>query len=312
MQVIHFPDDPRPARWHQPVLALGNFDGMHRGHLKIIERVRRGAEERGSTAVAMTFDPHPSKIVRPDKAPPLLMTPQQKLESLACAGMHGVAIVRFTPDLARWEPEAFVRTVLVEWLRVAEVWVGANFLFGHDRSGNFSLLRSLGARYGFRAENIDPVRYKDFVVSSTRVRRLISEGRVDEAGALLGHHYALDGSVVQGQKRGRELGFPTANVCADNELLPPNGVYATTMIVDGVAYPSLTNIGTRPTFESGEESVIETHALGFDKDLYGTKVRIGFVLRLRDEKKFDGIDALKSQIDADQARTRDLFDRMGL
>ncbi len=271
MQVIHFPDDPRPARWHQPVLALGNFDGMHRGHLKIIERVRRGAEERGSTAVAMTFDPHPSKIVRPDKAPPLLMTPQQKLESLARGGMHGVAIVRFTPDLARWEPEAFVRTVLVEWLRVAEVWVGANFLFGHDRSGNFSLLRSLGARYGFRAEKIDPVRYKDFVVSSTRVRRLITEGRVDEAGALLGHHYAVDGSVVQGQKRGRELGFPTANICADNELVPPHGVYATTMSVDGVAYPSLTNIGTRPTFESGAETVIETHALGFDKDLYGVE-----------------------------------------
>ncbi len=219
MQVIHFPDDPRPARWHQPVLALGNFDGMHRGHLKIIERVRRGAEERGSTAVAMTFEPHPSKIVRPDKAPPLLMTPQQKLESLARAGMHGVAIVRFTPDLARWEPEAFVRTVLVEWLRVAEVWVGANFLFGHDRSGNFSLLRSLGARYGFRAEKIDPVRYKDFVVSSTRVRRLITEGRVDEAGALLGHHYAdrwvrragtearprvgfSDGQYLRGQRAG--------------------------------------------------------------------------------------------------------------
>ena len=139
--------------------------------------------------------------------------------------------------------------MLVEWLHVAEVWVGANFLFGHDRSGNFSLLRSLGARYGFRAEKIDPVRYKDFVVSSTRVRRLIAEGRVDEAGALLGHHYAIDGTVVQGQKRGRELGFPTANLCAENELVPPAGVYATTANIDGVAYPSITNIGTRPTFE---------------------------------------------------------------
>ena len=312
MQVIHYPDDPRPARWHQPVLALGNFDGMHRGHLKIIERVRRGADERGSTAVAMTFDPHPSKIVRPDKAPPLLMTHQQKLEALARGGMHGVAIVRFTPELARWDPETFVRTVLVEWLHVAEVGVGANFLFGHDRSGNFSLLRSLGARYGFRAEKIDPVRYKDFVVSSTRVRRLISEGRVDEAGALLGHHYTIDGSVVQGQKRGRELGFPTANICAENELAPPAGVYATTVTVEGVAYPSVTNIGTRPTFESGHENVIEAHVLDFDKDLYGSKLRVGFVQRLRDEKKFDGIDALKAQIDADRARARDLFDRMGL
>lgn len=312
MQVIHYPDDPRPARWHQPVLALGNFDGMHRGHLKIIERVRRGAEERGATAVAMTFDPHPSKIVRPDKAPPLLMTHQQKLEALARGGMHGVAIVRFTPELAHWDPETFVRSVLVEWLHVAEVWVGANFLFGHDRSGNFSLLRSLGARYGFRAEKIDPVRYKDFVVSSTRVRRLIAEGRVDEAGALLGHYYALDGTVVQGQKRGRELGFPTANVCAENELVPPVGVYATTATIDGIAYPSITNIGTRPTFESGEENIIETHVLDFDKDLYGAKLRLGFVQRLRDEKKFDGIDALKAQIHADRDRAKDLFDRMGL
>ena len=312
MQVIHYPDDPRPARWHQPVLALGNFDGMHRGHLKIIERVRRGAEERGSTAVAMTFDPHPSKIVRPDKAPPLLMTHHQKLEALARGGMHGVAIIRFTPQLAQWDPETFVRTVLVEWLHVAEVWVGANFLFGHDRSGNFSLLRSLGARYGFRAEKIDPVRYKDFVVSSTRVRRLVAEGRVDEAGALLGHHYMLDGTVVQGQKRGRTLGFPTANLCAENELVPPAGVYATTLHVDGMAYPSITNIGTRPTFESGQEHVIETHILNFDRDVYGARLRLGFVQRLRDEKKFDGIDALKTQIEADRARAQDLFDRMGL
>jgi len=312
MQVIHYPDDPRPARWHQPVLALGNFDGMHRGHLKIIERVHRGAEERGATAGAMTFDPHPSKIVRPDKAPALLMTNQQKLDALARGGIHGVAIIRFTPALAQWDPETFVRTVLVEWLHVAEVWVGANFLFGHDRAGTFSMLRSLGARYGFRAEKIDPVRYKDFVVSSTRIRRLVSEGRVDEAGALLGHHYAIDGTVVAGQHRGRGLGFPTANLCSENELVPPCGVYATTAILDGIAYPSMTNIGTRPTFESGEEHVIETHLLDFDKDLYGARLRLGFVQRLRDEKKFEGVDPLKKQIEADCEHARDLFGRMGL
>ena len=312
MQVIHYPDDSRPVRWQHAVLALGNFDGMHRGHLKIIERVRRGAEERGATSIAMTFDPHPSKIIRPDKAPPLLMTNDQKLEALDRAGMHGVAIVRFNQELAHWDPETFVRTVLVEWLHVAEVWVGANFLFGHDRAGTFSILRSLGARYGFRAEKIDPVRYKDFVVSSTRVRRLIAEGRVDEAGALLGHHYAIDGSVVQGQQRGRGLGFPTANLCSDNELVPPHGVYATTASVEGIAYPSITNIGTRPTFESGEETVIETHLLEFDKDLYRSRLRVGFVQRLRDETKFDDVEALKAQIDADRTQARDLFDRMGL
>ena len=312
MDVIHYPDDQRPPQWHQPVLALGNFDGMHRGHLKIIERVRRGAEERGGTAVAMTFDPHPSKILRPDKAPALLMTKPQKLEALARAGIQGVAILRFTPGLALWDPETFVRSVLVEWLHVAEVWVGANFLFGHDRAGNFSVLRSLGARYGFRAEKIDPVRYKDFVVSSTRIRRLVTEGRVDEAGALLGHHYTIDGTVVHGEHRGRGLGFPTANLCTDNELVPPRGVYATTAAVDGIVYPSITNIGSRPTFEGAGADVIETHVLDLDRDLYGASLRLGFVQRLRDEKKFENVEALKQQIEADRGHARNLFDRMAL
>jgi len=294
------------------VLALGNFDGMHRGHLKIVERVRRGAEERGATAVAMTFDPHPSTIVRPDKAPPLLMTKPQKLEALGRAGMHGVAIVRFTAELAQWDPEKFVRTVLVEWLHIAEVWVGANFLFGHDRAGNFSVLRSLGARYGFRAEKIDPVRYKDFVVSSTRIRRLVSEGRADEAGALLGHYYTIDGMVVHGQHRGRVLGFPTANLCSENELIPPRGVYARTTSLDGIVYPSVTNIGSRPTFEGGDHDIIETHVMDLERDLYGSRLRLGFVQRLRDEKKFDGPAALKMQIEADRDGARSLFDRMSL
>lgn len=310
--IIHYPDDSRPDGWQQPVLALGNFDGMHRGHLKIVERVRRAADERGAAAIAMTFDPHPSKIVRPDKAPTLLMTNPQKIEALNRAGMHGVAIVRFTPELALWDPETFVRSVLVEWLHVVEVWVGANFLFGHDRAGNFSALRSFGARHGFRAEKIDPVRYKDFVVSSTRIRRLVSEGRVDEAGALLGHHYAIDGSVVQGQHRGRGLGFPTANLCSENKLIPPRGVYATTATLGGIVHQSVTNIGQRPTFEDAEESVIETHILDLDKDLYGAKLRLGFVQRIRDEKRFDGIEALKQQIEADRGHARSLFDRMGL
>src|SRR5438067_10586010 len=193
MDVIHFPEDARPPRWSQPVLALGNFDGVHRGHRKILERVCRVAGERGGTSVVMTFDPHPPRIVRPDKAPALLMTKAQKLEAIADTGVQGAAIVRFTPELSRWDPETFVRAVLVDWLRVAEVWVGANFLFGHDRAGNFTLLRTLGSRYGFKAEKIDPVRYKESVVSSTRIRRLLSEARVDEASALLGHAYSIDG-----------------------------------------------------------------------------------------------------------------------
>ncbi len=311
MQTATFPDDP-PPRWPQPVLALGNFDGLHRGHMKIIDRVRRRAGERGGTPAAMTFEPHPPRVLRPDKAPPLLMTREQKIEALARSGMDGVAVIRFTRELSEWDPEAFVRTVLVEWLRVAEVWVGANFLFGHNRAGTFTVLRSLGARYGFRAEKIDPVRYKEFVVSSTRVRRLVGEGRVDEAGALLGHHYFIDGTVTRGAGRGRGLGFPTANIATANELVPPSGVYATAATVAGILHPSITNIGMRPTFGDVDRPVIETHIFDLDRDLYDSPVRVSFVQRLRDECPFPDVDALRSQIEADCRSARRLFGRISL
>jgi riboflavin kinase/FMN adenylyltransferase len=311
MDTIHFPEDARPAWLVHPVLALGNFDGLHRGHQKIIERVKRGAAEHGGTPMAMTFDPHPPRVVRPDKAPPLLMTKAQRLEALHTAGIGCVAVVRFTRELSEWEPETFVRTVLVEWLRVSEVWVGANFLFGHERAGNFSLLRTLGQRYGFRADKIDPVRYKDFVVSSTRIRRLVGEGRMDEAAALLGHGYYVDGTIVEGKKRGREMGFPTANLMTDNELLPPYGVYATTMKIGGIVHAGITNVGTNPTFgDTG--TTIETYLLNYSGDLYGTSVRLDFVLRLRDERRFDDVDALRAQIEADQRRAERLFSRLSV
>jgi riboflavin kinase/FMN adenylyltransferase len=312
MDVVFYPDDPRPARWVRPVLALGNFDGVHRGHRKILDRVCRVAGERGATALVMMFDPHPPRVVRPDKAPPLLMTTAQKLEAIEAAGIHGTAVVRFTPEVSRWDPETFVRTVLVDWLHVGEVWVGANFLFGHDRTGNFSLLRMLGAQYGFNAEKIDPVRYREFVVSSTRVRRLVTEGRVDEAGALLGRQYFIDGTVVRGDGRGRSIGFPTANICTDNELVPPHGVYATTVTMGGVTRGSVTNIGVRPTIETGGAVAIETHLFDFDADLYGASIRVGFVQRLRDERRFPSVDLLRAQIDADCERARALFDRLSL
>ncbi len=312
MGVIHFPDDPRPAHWHRPVLALGNFDGLHRGHMKIIDRVCRRAADQGATPVAMIFDPHPPRIVRPDRAPALLMTKTQKIRALLAAGIQGMVVVRFTPELSRWGPETFVRTVLVDWLRVAEVWVGANFLFGRDRSGNFTALRTLGVRSRFRAEKIDAVRYKEFVVSSTRIRRLIREGRVDEAGALLGHHYTIEGTVTQGDGRGREIGFPTANLCTENELIPPHGVYATTASIDGVIHSAITNVGVRPSVTDAADETIETHLFDVERDLYGANVRLGFIRRLRDERTFPTVDALRAQIEADCQRARALFDLISL
>jgi riboflavin kinase/FMN adenylyltransferase len=311
MQIATFPDDP-PPRWYNTVLALGNFDGLHRGHMKIIDRVRQRAGERAGTPAAMTFDPHPPRVLRPDKAPLLLMTREQKVEALKRSGMQGLAFVRFTRDMSRWDPETFVRTVLVDWLHVFEVWVGANFLFGHDRAGTFTVLRSLGTRYGFRAEKIDPIRYKDFVVSSTRIRRLVSEGRVDEAGALLGHHYFIEGEVTRGAGRGRGIGVPTANLTTANELMPPSGVYATYATVDGLIRPSVTNIGLRPTFGDAGDPVVEAHILDLDKDLYGSTIRLSFVQRLRDERAFPDVDALRAQIDADIRGAQRLFRQISL
>ena len=311
MRVATFPDDPAP-RWHYPVLALGNFDGLHRGHMKIIDRVRQRAGERAGTPAAMTFDPHPPRVLRPDKAPALLMTREQKIEALARSGMQGVAIVRFTRELSHWDPEMFVRTVLVDWLHVAEVWVGANFLFGHERAGTFSVLRSSwrALRLSRREDRSGPL--QGFRGQQTRVRRLVSEGRVDEAGALLGHHYFVDGTVVKGAGRGRELGVPTANVATPNELVPPAGVYATLLTTDGIVFPSVTNIGLRPTFGDVTEPVIETHILDFERDLYGSAVRVSFVQRMRDERAFADIDALKAQIEADRRAARRLFGRISL
>jgi riboflavin kinase/FMN adenylyltransferase len=320
MHIAYFPDTP-PPRWLGPIAALGNFDGLHRGHMKLVDQVRRRAGERGGTPVALIFEPHPSRVLRPGKAPPLLMTLDQKLEGFARAGLRGVAIVRFTPELSRAEPEAFVERVLIDWLHVNEVWVGENFLFGRDRSGTFTLLRTIGEDRGFRVEKIEPVRYKDFVVSSTRIRHLIAEGRVDEAGALLGHHYFIDGTVVQGDARGRTLGFPTANLLPDNELLPAFGIYATVAVIDGVAHPAVTSVGVRPTVGPGPVTV-ETHVLGAadlgfgarapQLDLYGRRLRLAFVQWIREEVRFDGLEALRAQMAADCGRAAAIFERAAL
>ena len=297
MKVVYFPDAPRP-KWPAPVLALGNFDGLHRGHARLVEQVRRRAGERGGTPVAMVFDPHPPKVLRPDKAPPLLMTLDQKRDAFELAGIEALVVVRFTHDLSRWEPELFVETVLLDWLRAVEVWVGDNFLFGRDRTGTFTLLKALGEDREFRVDKIDPVLYKDFVVSSTRIRHLVTEGRVDEAGALLGHHYFIDGAVVRGDGRGHDLGYPTANLETENELLPAYGIYASLTIIDGRVHPSVSSVGIRPTI-GDDRLTVETHLLDGGQELYGRTLRLAFVKYLREEQKFDDLSALTEQIAAD-------------
>ena len=310
MQIVHFPDSASP-NWPHPVVALGNFDGLHRGHQRLVDRVRRQAREKNGTSVALIFDPHPPRVLRPDKAPPLLMTFEQRVEGFERAGLDAVAVVRFTHELSRWTPEGFVEAVIIDWLRAAEVWVGTNFLFGRDRSGTFTLLRALGEDHGFLVDKIEPVRYKDFVVSSTRIRRLVEEGRVDEAGSLLGHHYFIDGTVIRGDGRGHQLGFPTANIETGNELLPRDGVYATMVMLDDGCHRAVTSVGVRPTIGDGR-ATIETHLLDGARDLYGARMRLAFVKWLREQVAFDGLDGLRSQIGRDCAEAEILFGQMAL
>jgi riboflavin kinase/FMN adenylyltransferase len=307
VEIIRYPDGPRPESWRSPVLALGNFDGLHRCHMAIVNRVIQAAHDRDRTPVLLTFDPHPRRITRSEEAPRLLMTTAGKIEALEHSGLAGVAIVAFTYELSQWTPEYFVKAVLVDWLGISEVWVGANFLFGHDRTGDVSTLLALGLRYNFTAGKVDSVLHNGTIVSSTRIRTLVAEGQVEEAAELLGHRHYIDGTVVGGVGRGREIGFPTANLDTDNELLPKRGVYATTASVDGREWPSVTNIGRHPTFGESDTQLVETHLLDGGRDLYGEHVRLSFVERLRDEQTFGSADALREQISADCTSARALL-----
>ena len=250
----------------------------------------------------MTFDPHPSKIVRPDKAPPLLMTNQQKLDALARAGMHGVAIVRFTPELAQWDPETFVRTVLVEWLHVAEVWVGANFLFGHDRQGTFldaaKPRRALRlSRREDRSCSLQGLRRQQHAHPAADHRRARRRGRRAARPSLRDRRHGREGAAAWAR-----IWVSRRRTCARRTSSCRRAASTRRRrSSDGVAYPSITNIGTRPTFESGEEIVVETHVLGLRQGSVRRSRAAGFVQRLRDEKKFDGVEALKRRLTADRA-----------
>jgi riboflavin kinase/FMN adenylyltransferase len=312
VDVIRYPDAERPASWREPVIALGNFDGLHRGHMAIIERVVASAGRAGRTAALLTFDPHPRRVTGSEHAPRLLMTTRGKLEALESSGLDGVAIVGFTRELSLWSPEQFVSTVLVDWLDVSEVWVGANFLFGRDRAGDVKTLQTLGQRYGFRAERVESVLHNGTVVSSTRIRELAADGRVEEAADLLGRWHGVDGTVVRGDGRGRQIGFPTANLDSDAELWPRTGVYATFVGAAGAEWPAVTNIGCHPTVGACAEPVIETHLLEGGRDLYGQSLRVSFVARLRDERAFDSVDALTTQIADDCQRARILLKRFSV
>lgn len=283
-------------------VALGNFDGVHLGHRELVRRARAHAARLGGPAVVFTFEPHPTRVLAPRLAPPLIMPLAQRLEALEALGVDAVVLEPFTAALARMSAQAFVTEVLAGAMRVRAAVVGYNFTFGHKRSGNPALLTQLGQTHGFEVDVVPEVTVDGMACSSTKVRELLLEGNVRGATMVLGKPFCLQGVVVKGHQRGRTLGFATANVETSVELLPRPGVYAATvrMIPDhaGAPWPAVVNVGTAPTF-GGSSLTVEAHLLDRTVDVYGKQLAVDFVERLRGERRFDGSEALKAQIAVD-------------
>ena len=283
------------------VVALGNFDGVHLGHQAVLGRVVEEGRGRGLKTVAATFDPHPRAVLWPGKEPKLLTTPEVRRELLLGYGVDDVRLIRFDRELSEKSPHEFVREVLVEELGAAVVVVGENFRFGHRASGNFKDLRRWMREAGGEAYAVRISHVPEGEISSTRIRNLLYDGEVREAARLLGRPYLLRGEVVEGDGRGRKIGYPTANVLPDERaLVPGRGVYAGHARVGSERFGACTNVGTAPTFER-RESKVEAHLLGYGEDLYGEVLDVTFVERLRPEKRFSGVEELKEQITRDVA-----------
>lgn len=298
------PDLPK-----NPVVTIGNYDGVHVGQQAVLQHVVERAKELDTCSAVVTFDPHPLEVVRPDMAPIPLTTAAQKQKLIEQQGIDFLLILRFDAELSRQSAESFAEEFLVGKLGVREVWVGSDFSFGRDREGNLERLRSIGEKHGFKADSVDEVRSKGARVSSTMIRGLVEGGAVDRAAELLGRPYALTGTVVRGDRMGQRLGWPTINLDAENELIPAEGVYATRVEFPSfpTAFDGVTNIGTRPTVYENYQQVVETHILEFRSDVYGEEVQVSFYRRLRDEKLFRSMMDLSAQIAKDVETARDYF-----
>jgi riboflavin kinase / FMN adenylyltransferase len=294
------------------VVTVGSFDGVHRGHQAVLEEIARRAGATGRASVLVTFEPHPMAVVNPAAAPRLLTTPAERREVLAQTALHYAAFLRFDAALRALAPGDFVRRVLVERFGVRELVIGADHGFGRGRSGDVGTLQALGRAHGFAVDVVPPVYADDGrPISSSRVRQAVAEGRLDEAAHLLGRPYTLTGTVVPGARRGRGLGFPTANVAvADVKLLPPDGVWAVWVEWPGGRSGGMVNQGPRPTVGDARHTV-EAHLFGFAGDLYGATIRIEWVARLREVRRFESLEALAAQLAQDAGAARAALARPG-
>ena len=284
-------------------ISLGNYDGVHLGHRVILQKTIDLAKNANIPSVAVTFDPVPKKILQPQTAPPLIQTLKQRLAKLESLGMEHTIVVHFSAEFARKSPEEFVQQFLIDKLRVRHFIVGENFSFGHQKQGNLSLLKKMGAANDFQVVGIPEVYRNGIRISSSQIREFIQQGRMQEAADFLGYPFALTGVVVEGEHLGGKIGIPTANLNFENEIVPAKGVYVSRAIIQGQSYCSVTNVGVRPTFQ-GKKLTVEAHLLDFSGDLYGSRMELHFFQKLRDEMRFAGVDELRAQIQRDIEETK--------
>jgi riboflavin kinase/FMN adenylyltransferase len=296
----HFADSRRAA------VTVGNFDGLHVGHQKILRTVRDRTRLTGERAAVITFDPHPMRVLQPERAPIMIQTLAQRLAGFERMGMDAALVLRFDRALSQVSPEEFIERIVVEGMRAGAVLVGANFRFGHRGAGDVELLSKFGERFGFDVVTIAPVEIGGQMVSSTGVRAAVASGDVAGAIPLLGRTFSLTGEIHAGAGRGRTILFPTLNLVPEQELLPKLGVYATESVVGGKLYASVTNVGTRPTF-NGAGVTVESHLFAFSENLASGAMEVRFHARIRDEQKFSGADALRAQIGRDIEEARKFF-----
>ncbi len=310
MKIFHGTDNAGILR--STVLTLGVFDGLHLGHQKIMEQVVSRARAIRAVPTAITFDPHPRSVLYPENAPPLLQTLDQRLANFEVLGIKQAIVIRFDGKFAARDAEGFLRDIVFERLQAREVYLGKGFAFGKNRGGNIELLKKLSAELGFFADEVDEVTLRGARISSSKIRELLAAGRINLARRMLGRPYGVEGQIVRGFERGRTIGFPTANLKPVNRVIPQYGVYATATLIGDIWRKSVTNVGVRPTFAGDKEPSIETYVFDFDGDLYGDVLRVRFLHRIRDERKFNGIEELKAQIAKDSRRALNYFSHAGV
>jgi len=291
---------------HDSVVTIGNFDGVHRGHTEIFRHLISCGIERGLQSVVVTFEPHPLKVLSADASPPMITTFDQKVALIGSSGVDYLVVVSFTTEFARMTADDFVCNVLCGSLGMRHIIIGHDYAFGKGREGNYTTLERIGAEKGFTLEDMEPIGEKGMVFSSSLVRRKIAAGDMEGASGILGRYHMISGIVVHGRDIGRRLGFPTANMATHNELLPPDGVYAVMVSVDGRLVKGACSIGLNPTFAGGSRS-IEVFMLDYADQIYGREIAVWFVQRLRDVIKFPDADTLVSAITRDVLHTREVL-----